>query len=95
MSLANVPGATVAGVPGAGKTSGVNKFVVDYAPSPSVQIVTADGRTSRVSEGDYADLVKRMFTFCGNATSMKPTHCSSTWRNCASDARRPSGTCWA
>jgi DNA segregation ATPase FtsK/SpoIIIE, S-DNA-T family len=27
VSLANVPGVTVAGVPGAGKTSGVNKFV--------------------------------------------------------------------
>ncbi|MFK4209755.1 tyrosine-type recombinase/integrase [Streptomyces sp. NPDC030920] len=66
VSLANVPGVTVAGVPGAGKTSGVNKFVCDFAPSPSVQIVTADGKVSRASEGDYADLVKRMFAFCGD-----------------------------
>jgi S-DNA-T family DNA segregation ATPase FtsK/SpoIIIE len=66
VSLANVPGVTVAGVPGAGKTSGVNRFVCDFAPSPSVQIATADGKVSRASEGDYADLVKRMFAFCGD-----------------------------
>ncbi|KUH35253.1 hypothetical protein, partial [Streptomyces kanasensis] len=66
VSLANVPGVTVAGVPGAGKTSGVNKFVCDFAPSASVQFVTADGKVSRASEGDYADLVKRMFAFCGD-----------------------------
>ncbi|MFE9797028.1 cell division protein FtsK [Streptomyces goshikiensis] len=64
--LANVPGVTVAGTPGSGKTSGVNKFVCDFAPSPSVQIATADGKVSRASEGDYADLVKRMFAFCGD-----------------------------
>ncbi|TQK52565.1 hypothetical protein FBY35_3008 [Streptomyces sp. SLBN-118] len=66
VSLANVPGVTVAGVPGAGKTSGVNKFVCDFAPSPSVQIAGADGKVSQASEGDYADLVKRMFAFCGD-----------------------------
>ncbi|SCM14652.1 DNA binding domain-containing protein, excisionase family [Streptomyces sp. DpondAA-F4] len=66
VSLANVPGVTVAGVPGAGKTSGVNKFVCDFAPSASVQIAGADGKVSRASEGDYADLVKRMFAFCGD-----------------------------
>ncbi|MBT2390619.1 cell division protein FtsK [Streptomyces sp. ISL-1] len=66
VSLANVPGVTVAGVPGAGKTSGVNKFVCDFAPSAAVQIATADGKVSRAPEGDYADLVKRMFAFCGD-----------------------------
>ncbi|MET7633413.1 FtsK/SpoIIIE domain-containing protein [Streptomyces sp. NPDC001773] len=66
VSLANVPGVTVAGVPGTGKTSGVNKFVCDFAPSAAVQIVTADGKVSRASEGDYADLVKRMFALCGD-----------------------------
>ncbi|MEW2633740.1 hypothetical protein AB0903_19290 [Streptomyces sp. NPDC048389] len=54
---------TVAGTPGAGKT-GINKFVCVFAPSPSVQIATADRKVSRASEGDYADLVKRMFAFC-------------------------------
>ncbi|WP_406730112.1 FtsK/SpoIIIE domain-containing protein [Streptomyces sp. NBC_01794] len=66
VSLANVPGVTVAGTPGSGKTSAVNKFVCDFAPSPAVQIATADGKVSRASEGDYADLVKRMFAFCGD-----------------------------
>ncbi|MFI1291039.1 cell division protein FtsK [Streptomyces sp. NPDC020792] len=66
VSLANVPGVTMAGTPGAGKTSAVNRFVCDFAPSPSVQIATADGKVSRASEGDYADLVKRMFAFCGD-----------------------------
>ncbi|GAT85230.1 cell division protein FtsK [Streptomyces sp. F-3] len=66
VSLANVPGVTVAGTPGAGKTSAVNKFVCDLAPSAAVQIVGFDGKVSRASEGDYADLVKRMFAFCGD-----------------------------
>ncbi|QKW25046.1 cell division protein FtsK [Streptomyces seoulensis] len=66
VSLANVPGVTVAGVPGADKTSGVNKFVCDFAPSASVQIAGVDGKVSWASEGDYADLVKRMFAFCGD-----------------------------
>ncbi|MFJ8795558.1 FtsK/SpoIIIE domain-containing protein [Streptomyces sp. NPDC102462] len=66
VSLANVPGVTVAGTPGAGKTSMVNRFVCALAPSASVQIVSFDGKVSRPSEGDYADLVKRMFAFCGD-----------------------------
>ncbi|WP_316741015.1 FtsK/SpoIIIE domain-containing protein [Streptomyces sp. MK7] len=66
VSLANVPGVTVAGTPGAGKTSGINKFVCDLAPSAAVQIVGFDGKVSRASEGDYADLAKRMFAFCGD-----------------------------
>lgn len=70
VSLANVPGVTVAGVPGAGKTSGVNKFVCDFAPSAAVQIATADGKVSRASEGDYADLVKRMFAFLDEANAL-------------------------
>ena len=28
--------------------------------------MTADGKVSRASEGDYADLVKRMVGFCGD-----------------------------
>jgi len=94
VSLANVPGVTVAGVPGAGKTSGVNKFVCDFAPSAAVQIATADGKVSRASEGDYADLVKRMFAFCG-MTSMRRTRCSSGWWSFVSSARRPSVRYWA
>ncbi|WP_307070999.1 FtsK/SpoIIIE domain-containing protein [Streptomyces sp. B3I8] len=66
VSLANVPGVTVAGTPGAGKTSAVNKFVCDLAPSAAVQFVGFDGKVSRAEEGDYADLVKRMFAFCGD-----------------------------
>ncbi|OKI49088.1 cell division protein FtsK [Streptomyces sp. MJM1172] len=66
VSLANVPGVTVAGTPGAGKTSGINKFVCDFAPSAAIQIAGADGKVSHASEGDYADLVKRMFAFCGD-----------------------------
>ncbi|MFC7510843.1 FtsK/SpoIIIE domain-containing protein [Streptomyces thermocarboxydus] len=65
VSLANVPGVTV-GTPGAGKTSGINKFVCDLAPSAAVQFVGFDGKVSRAEEGDYADLVKRMFAFCGD-----------------------------
>lgn len=66
VSLANVPGVTVAGTPGAGKTSAVNKFVCDLAPAAAVQFVGFDGKVSRAEEGDYADLVKRMFAFCGD-----------------------------
>ncbi|MFE7961368.1 FtsK/SpoIIIE domain-containing protein [Streptomyces sp. NPDC057413] len=61
VALANVPGVTLAGTPGAGKTSAVNRFVCDLAPSTAVQFVGFDGKVSRAEEGDYADLVKRMF----------------------------------
>jgi S-DNA-T family DNA segregation ATPase FtsK/SpoIIIE len=66
VSLANVPGVTVAGTPGAGKTSVVNRLVCDFAPSAAVQFAGVDGKVSRASEGDYADLAKRMFAFCGD-----------------------------
>ncbi|MCH0563606.1 FtsK/SpoIIIE domain-containing protein [Streptomyces sp. MUM 2J] len=66
VSLANVPGVTVAGVPGAGKTSMINKLVCDLAPSPAVQFAVADGKVSAASEGDYADVHERLFAFVGD-----------------------------
>ncbi|WP_225801485.1 cell division protein FtsK [Streptomyces sp. NK15101] len=64
--LAEVPGVTVAGLPGFGKTAMVNRFICDCAPSPAVQIAVADGKVSAAYEGDYADLVSRLFAFVGD-----------------------------
>ncbi|MFI5759276.1 ATP-binding protein [Streptomyces sp. NPDC051569] len=66
VSLANVPGVTVAGVPGAGKTSLINRLVCDLAPSRAVQFAVADGKVSAAHEGDYADLRERLFAFVGD-----------------------------
>ncbi|MFD4142941.1 hypothetical protein [Streptomyces sp. NPDC058572] len=66
VDLSEVPGVTVAGLPGFGKTSLINRLVCDWAPSPAIQIVGFDGKVSKAHEGDYADLVKRMFAFVGD-----------------------------
>ncbi|MFE3859104.1 cell division protein FtsK [Streptomyces goshikiensis] len=64
--LKDVPGITVGGLPGYGKTSLTNRLVCDWAPSPAIQFVTLDGKVTHAREGDYAELVQRMFAFCGD-----------------------------
>lgn len=64
--LKDVPGVTVGGLPGFGKSSLMNRLICDWAPSPAVQFVTFDGKVTRAREGDYADLDRRMFAFCGD-----------------------------
>ncbi|WSQ10369.1 FtsK/SpoIIIE domain-containing protein [Streptomyces sp. NBC_01231] len=66
VDLTQVPGVTVAGLPGFGKTSLINRLICDWAPSPAIQFVCADGKVSTAREGDYAHLVKRMFAFVGD-----------------------------
>lgn len=66
VSLSDVPGVTVAGLPGFGKTSLINKFICDTAPSDAIQYAVADGKVTSSHEGDYADLVQRMFAFVGD-----------------------------
>lgn len=66
VDLAEVPGVTVAGLPGFGKTSLVNRFLCDWAPSPAVQFAVADGKVSAAHEGDYADVLGRLFAFVGD-----------------------------
>ncbi|GAA3856791.1 FtsK/SpoIIIE domain-containing protein [Streptomyces sedi] len=66
VSLAEVPGVAMAGLPGYGKTSLINKLVCDLAPSPAVQFAVADGKASTVTEGDYADLTGRLFAYVGD-----------------------------
>ncbi|MPY63261.1 FtsK/SpoIIIE domain-containing protein [Streptomyces spongiae] len=66
VDLTQVPGVTVAGLPGFGKTSLINGLICDWAPSPAIQFVCADGKVSTAREGDYAHLVKRMFAFVGD-----------------------------
>ncbi|MGW6138944.1 FtsK/SpoIIIE domain-containing protein [Streptomyces sp. NPDC055140] len=66
VDLTQVPGVTVAGLPGFGKTSLINRLLSDWAPSPAVQFACADGKVSAAYEGDYADWVQRMFAFVGD-----------------------------
>ncbi|MEU5833960.1 FtsK/SpoIIIE domain-containing protein [Streptomyces diacarni] len=66
VDLSDVPGVTVAGLPGYGKTSLVNRFICDTAPSAAVQFAFADGKVTSSHEGDYADLEQRAFAFVGD-----------------------------
>ncbi|MFE2440804.1 cell division protein FtsK [Streptomyces sp. NPDC059426] len=66
VSLSDVPGVTVAGLPGFGKTSLVNRFLCDTAPSAAIQYAVADGKVTSSDEGDYADLAQRAFAFVGD-----------------------------
>ncbi|NED34863.1 cell division protein FtsK [Streptomyces sp. SID8499] len=66
VDLAEVPGVSVAGLPGFGKTSLINRFICDTAPSPAVQFAVADGKVMAAHEGDYADLMGRLFAFAGS-----------------------------
>ncbi|MGI5469898.1 FtsK/SpoIIIE domain-containing protein [Streptomyces sp. CA-132043] len=66
VTLSNVPGVIVGGLPGYGKTSLVNGFICDTAPSPLIQFAVADGKVSGRQEGDYADLEGRLFDFVGD-----------------------------
>ncbi|MGY0059084.1 FtsK/SpoIIIE domain-containing protein [Streptomyces sp. LZ34] len=66
VSLSDVPGVTVAGLPGFGKTSLVNKFLCDTAPSDAIQYAIADGKVTSSHEGDYAGLAQRAFAFVGD-----------------------------
>jgi DNA segregation ATPase FtsK/SpoIIIE, S-DNA-T family len=66
VSLSDVPGVTVAGLPGFGKTSLINRFLCDTAPSAAIQYAIADGKVTSSDEGDYADLAQRAFAFVGD-----------------------------
>ncbi|ELS53639.1 hypothetical protein [Streptomyces viridochromogenes] len=78
VSLANVPGVTVAGTPGAGKTSGINKFVCDLAPSAAVQFVASTGRC----RGPKRGTTPTWSSGCSRSAAMtwtRRTRCSSGW----------------
>ncbi|RFU82885.1 cell division protein FtsK [Streptomyces triticagri] len=66
VSFNNVPGATVAGGTGKGKTSFLNRLLSDLAPSPLVQFAVIDGKASSADEGDYASIAPRLFRFVGD-----------------------------
>jgi DNA segregation ATPase FtsK/SpoIIIE, S-DNA-T family len=60
--LNNVPGASISGLPGYGKTSAINGLLADFAPSPAFQFAVVDGKGG----SDYEDLVDRFFAFAGD-----------------------------
>ncbi|WP_435173754.1 FtsK/SpoIIIE domain-containing protein [Actinacidiphila sp. bgisy145] len=66
LRMANIPGMTVAGLPGYGKTSLIARLFCALAPSGAVQFAVADGKVTSAGEGDYADIVKRCFAFVGD-----------------------------
>jgi S-DNA-T family DNA segregation ATPase FtsK/SpoIIIE len=62
LRLSNVPGISVAGLPGYGKTSLVNALIARLAPSPAVQLAVVDGKGG----ADYEDLTGRFFAWAGD-----------------------------
>ncbi|AJT65628.1 hypothetical protein T261_3968 [Streptomyces lydicus] len=66
ITLANVPGVVIVGLPGYGKTSFMAKLICDFAPSPAFQVAVADGKASKVEDGDYAEVSDRLFAYVGD-----------------------------
>jgi len=62
LRLSNVPGISVAGLPGYGKTSLVNALIALLVPSPAVQLAVVDGKGG----ADYEDLTGRFFAWTGD-----------------------------
>jgi DNA segregation ATPase FtsK/SpoIIIE, S-DNA-T family len=62
LRLSNVPGISVAGLPGYGKTSLVNALIARLAASPAVQLAVVDGKGG----ADYEDLTGRFFAWTGD-----------------------------
>jgi S-DNA-T family DNA segregation ATPase FtsK/SpoIIIE len=60
--LADVPGISVSGLPGYGKTSLLNNLIAGFAPSDSVQFAVVDGKGG----ADYEDLRDRFFGWSGD-----------------------------
>ncbi|WP_336605831.1 FtsK/SpoIIIE domain-containing protein [Streptomyces sp. BA2] len=65
-TIKEVPGVTVAGLPGYGKTSLINRLICDFAPSPLVQFAVIDGKASKAEQGDYASIAHRLFRYVGD-----------------------------
>jgi S-DNA-T family DNA segregation ATPase FtsK/SpoIIIE len=65
-NLSEVPGVTVAGLPGYGKTSLLNTFIARLAPSDAVQFAVVDGKAKTAAQSDYAEVAPRLFSFTGN-----------------------------
>ncbi|WP_406730407.1 FtsK/SpoIIIE domain-containing protein [Streptomyces sp. NBC_01794] len=66
IGVKDTSGATVAGRAGGGKSVLLNGLISRYAPSPAVQFAVADGKVSHASEGDYADVLPRLFAHVGD-----------------------------
>ncbi|MEV6212722.1 cell division protein FtsK [Kitasatospora sp. NPDC051914] len=95
LRMDNVPGVCVAGLPGYGKTSLINKLIAALAPSDAVQFAVADGKVSEAHEGDYADVVGRLFAFVGDdleAANKLFTRLVELRRSRSSAIRRTLGT---
>src|SRR5262249_22368546 len=60
--LSNVPGASISGLPGYGKTNAINGLLANFAPSPAFQFAVVDGKGG----ADYEDLAARFFAFAGD-----------------------------
>ncbi|MGH7911211.1 MAG: FtsK/SpoIIIE domain-containing protein [Candidatus Dormibacteraceae bacterium] len=62
LRISNVPGVSIAGLSGYGKTSLLNRFIASLAPSPAVQLAVVDGKGG----ADYEHLAGRFFAMCGD-----------------------------
>lgn len=63
ISLRNIPGISVAGLPGYGKSALVNRGIVRWSRSALVQLAVLDGKGG----GDYDDMEPRLFAKLGDS----------------------------
>lgn len=66
LDLANLSGITVAGVPGAGKTSLMRWWLCQLFPHPAVKIAVLDGKVADPVDGDYGPMLDRCAAAAGD-----------------------------
>jgi S-DNA-T family DNA segregation ATPase FtsK/SpoIIIE len=66
LPLGNLSGITIAGVPGAGKTSLQRWWLCQLASHPAAQVAVLDGKVSDAADGDYGPLTARCFATAGD-----------------------------
>jgi S-DNA-T family DNA segregation ATPase FtsK/SpoIIIE len=66
LRLSGLAGILICGLPGAGKTSFINNFVIRLSPHPAVQFAALDGKVDDPMTGDYADVADRFAVLLGD-----------------------------
>ena len=83
ISLPGITGATIAGLPGRGKTELVNSWITQLDPIP-MKLAIIDGKSSHLPTSDYSEWSDRAWLFCGD----DPADAADVLNECYQEMRR-------